>query len=744
MANYIAKIINRCNANCAFCADSKEIRTSDSPPFFELVKELEKQSKKYDSLIITGGEPLIHPKLLTYLKKAKKLGYRNIMISTNGLLLSYEGLTERLSRYIDMVQVSFQTTDAKAYDKITGIKNSLALVEKGMKNAAKYGITVFSNTCLHKLNYKDTPDIVRFAEQLSEYIQLSYMNPVGTSVVDGKSLLAVDYDTIMPYIRKAKGDFMIENIPICIAPDMIESISDIHKENKEYYTANKTKPKKCNGCKYYDICDGVWDEYLAQFGDSELRPAGFEDIVNNDLQLFKRAIGKKPNINNIYDTYSYFLMKDSDNTDQQEIRKYWIEFVQSIKEGRSPDLLSMYLSIPFCKSNCSYCVYPSIVCNNQEKISSYVDYLCEELKKNANIFKDIRFKSLYIGGGTPSILNLEQMDRLFSTVFSNYNFHDMAEKAIELNPRDVTEDMLTVIKKHGFNKVSFGVQSFSKKVLEINNRSYQSQESVKNAIELFKKSGIELLNVDIILGMKGDTVEEFLATLRKLIEYGAPLIFIYPMKTNRQYIKKHYTSRQEFEDKHYRFFVRVMEGLKEIIRGTDFAPSKSLDSISYVAPIVLSRPIKSRDYKFTYGHFLKIPYSIFSLGFYAYGRMSGVFDYIFQDRNRDDSMFLKDFSLEPKDYYYSRFWTEPEFDRVKFIVQEFYHNWEVSIKEYKELFGTDINEDFSYAVRALVHLGIIEFREDKMRFTESDEKKIYPYMLFFVGRDNVLKRQANK
>jgi len=108
------------------------------------------------------------------------------------------------------------------------------------------------------------------------------MNPVGSSIKDGKSVLAATYTELLPYVKTAfeKADEMgfnslfIENFPICTAEEFMGKISDLRKpeENKDYYNACKTKPEKCRKCSYFDVCDGAWEEYLKQSGDEEIKP----------------------------------------------------------------------------------------------------------------------------------------------------------------------------------------------------------------------------------------------------------------------------------------------------------------------------------------------------------------------------------------------------------------------------------------------------------------------------------------
>jgi hypothetical protein len=117
-------------------------------------------------------------------------------------------------------------------------------------------------------------------------------------------------------------------------------------------------------------------------------------------------------------------------------------------------------------------------------------------------------------------------------------------------------------------------------------------------------------------------------------------------------------------------------------------------------------------------------------------------DYRYHDKNYPNSMFLKKFSADPKDYVYSADVFRPHFEKVKFIVREFYRTWKISRPAYKKLYSTDILDDFPYATYALRIMGMIQVTDDVIKFAELDETELYPYMLFFVGRQDV-KRVLN-
>jgi len=153
----------------------------------------------------------------------------------------------------------------------------------------------------------------------------------------------------------------------------------------------------------------------------------------------------------------------------------------------------LYIHIPFCKSKCNYCSFNSYI-----NLLSLKDAYLNALKKTINLKKDIY--TLYIGGGTPSILEAEFYYELFKTL--KPYLKNTKEITIEVNP-DVSFQWLKRIKELGVNRISFGVQSFNDEKLKFLNRSHSSNDAIK-AIENAKKAGFENISIDLIYSCKGD------------------------------------------------------------------------------------------------------------------------------------------------------------------------------------------------------------------------------------------------
>ena len=168
----------------------------------------------------------------------------------------------------------------------------------------------------------------------------------------------------------------------------------------------------------------------------------------------------------------------------------------------------IYIHIPFCDCICSYCDFCKILYNNKY-IDNYLDNLEKEIR---NRYKNELIKSIYIGGGTPSSLSYQELERLFNIIKifkldSNYEF------TIECNVNNLDINKIKLFKDNGVNRVSLGVQSFNKEILTILNRSHTYKE-VYNVINNLKSNNINNINIDLIYG-----VNDNIDIVKKDIDY---------------------------------------------------------------------------------------------------------------------------------------------------------------------------------------------------------------------------------
>lgn len=192
----------------------------------------------------------------------------------------------------------------------------------------------------------------------------------------------------------------------------------------------------------------------------------------------------------------------------------------------------VYIHIPFCKSKCPYCDFYSYPKGDKEK-DEYVDALVDEIKTQRRVasFAPHSFKadSLYLGGGTPSVLSGEALFRIITAAREQFLTDENAEITVECNPNSDIEGILPHLKKAGVNRISLGMQSCVEKERRLLGRA-SDKERILQVIDLFRKNGIDNISLDIMLGIPCQTKESLQETLNFIKETGVPHVSAYILK----------------------------------------------------------------------------------------------------------------------------------------------------------------------------------------------------------------------
>lgn len=197
-----------------------------------------------------------------------------------------------------------------------------------------------------------------------------------------------------------------------------------------------------------------------------------------------------------------------------------MEHELEIRASSRPNSVSLYISIPFCPSRCSYCTFTSHSVEKAAKlVPQYVELLCGELKDIAVLIDEIglHLETVYMGGGTPTVLTAKQLDRVLSTVNESFDMTGVRELTVEAGrPDTITAEKLAVLKKNGVGRISINPQTMDDEVLAAIGRKHTA-EDVKNAFALAKTFGFDSINMDLISGLPGDNMEKFRKTIAEVI-----------------------------------------------------------------------------------------------------------------------------------------------------------------------------------------------------------------------------------
>ncbi len=209
------------------------------------------------------------------------------------------------------------------------------------------------------------------------------------------------------------------------------------------------------------------------------------------------------------------------------------ERIISLSENNS---YSLYVSIPFCPTRCSYCSFVShSIAQAKKLIPDYIRLLCKELEYISKIATDLGLKleTIYFGGGTPTSLDEESLAVLTDTVRKNFDVSSVREYTIEAGrPDTLNAEKLNIMKKAGVSRISINPQTFNAEVLENIGRKHSPEMTVK-AFEMARNAGFDNINMDFIAGLPGDTFESFRASIGKALELSPENITIHTLALKR-------------------------------------------------------------------------------------------------------------------------------------------------------------------------------------------------------------------
>lgn len=188
--------------------------------------------------------------------------------------------------------------------------------------------------------------------------------------------------------------------------------------------------------------------------------------------------------------------------------------------------LGIYIHIPFCKQKCFYCDFCSFA-NKNEMQGKYVETVINEIK-NITHKEKYTVTTIYLGGGTPSILNPNYIKNILQEIKSSFEILDDAEITIEINPGTVNEEKLKGYKEYGINRLSIGLQSANDKILKNIGRIHDYKQ-FEETFFYARKCGFKNINVDLMIGLPTQAIEDVKQTLEKIIQKNPEHISVYSL-----------------------------------------------------------------------------------------------------------------------------------------------------------------------------------------------------------------------
>jgi len=289
----------KCNNNCLFCinADKRSYKNKNTD---EVIKEIYKAKKENADIIeFIGGEATIRDDFLRIIKTAKNIGIKDIVIATNGRMFSnLEFAKKAVDNGLSAIIFSIHGHNAKAHDALTQSLGSFEQLVEGIKNLRSLGFdNINGNTTVVKQNYRHIPDIanlyVKYNVRNVEYI---FVDPCYGGAYNNFHKLVPKISLASKFMKKALDignkyeyhQWKVRYVPLCYFKDYLDQISEINERilfDTKHWAPDfidndvirgrtvyaRIKTKRCKGCKLYDICEGIWKEYIKHYGDKELK-----------------------------------------------------------------------------------------------------------------------------------------------------------------------------------------------------------------------------------------------------------------------------------------------------------------------------------------------------------------------------------------------------------------------------------------------------------------------------------------
>nr|MDD3720132.1 radical SAM protein [Candidatus Gracilibacteria bacterium] len=266
---------------------------------------------------------------------------------------------------------------------------------------------------------------------------------------------------------------------------------------------------------------------------------------------------------------------------KKEIYNSWETYLNDGLDNR----VGLYIHIPFCKTKCEFCHCNSYV-SNESEIKRYLDNLKEEILFFSSLFKNKTISSIYFGGGTPSVLNVIQLEDILKFIYDKFNFIDNVPFCFEAMPETLDFEKIDILSKYGVTRLSLGIQTLDEKVLKNINRIQNLENLLKNVNYIKKK--IKYINVDLVCGLEGETLNTFIKGLEIVLNISPDIIHIYrfnPSETTNFFkIGKIYTDENsKISELMYQYAIkRIYETGRVKLKNDDYGYDISARNISIV------------------------------------------------------------------------------------------------------------------------------------------------------------------
>ncbi len=736
------KLTNKCNNNCLKCRGDYSFNNEIC---FSIDKEALNSKEK---ILIPGREPAIDKNIYKVIAQIEKeTPEKSISLPTNGRVLLNPFFREYFLRKDNLtLSVCFFGQNKETQDFFTRVPGSFQQSVMGLeKLIVKKVKDIKIRIMITDFNFFDIENIFIFFRKKFKKISRYEFQFVMSNKEDnhhGKKIFFFEKVKIVQMLlfkiitNENDVEFDILDIPYCLLNRYFWPIISFEKKQNKYFN------DYCSACQFREKCSGLIYKnrennailnktFLSKnisMGDRKKRnKIGLLDFyaLVKDLLMMEKTVSAK---------YSFgalpYKIKENNNYSLIEIKDFWHKKISGLINP-DDEIFNLYIHFPFCNSRCTYCMHSSEDGHSLDKIEKYLSRLFKEIDFYKNEFKRVKLSNIYFGGGTPSLLTTSQIKKILNKIDNSFNFLEEGQKNFECNPDSITAHKISTLREGGFTRISLGVQSFDKRVLKFANRDYQEYSNIRKAIREAQKNNL-VINVDVMIGLYGDSVETVLDSMERLMILEPDTISLYPFLPSDLYLKKYFKIEiNEYYDllnKKIGIFFKKVKALSR--KYGYFVPSRIFLNEGYSATFCHIKKEKENEIKGRYFDSNK-PISILGVGSFSH---SNIVDFIKYENRLG---ILNNLNPERKSYFGIEYTKK---DKMRDYIFNYYSkNKKISRKRFKEIFHSDILEEFRDAFYFLKNQKAVKIEKDWIRFGIFSEEIMIVYALSFFSLDELLK-----
>ena len=395
---------------------------------------------------------------------------------------------------------------------------------------------------------------------------------------------------------------------------------------------------------------------------------------------------------------------------------------------------NVYLHVPFCKSICSFCNYERLRPSSPHMLQAWETRLFESVERLGAATDHLEFHSLYVGGGTPSVLPPDQLKRVFTRLREAFHWHPRASRHFEFDPAVMNRKKLEVLVNHGFSHFSFGIQTLRSDINAAHNRGPQNIEMVEKRFTEFHDQKLTRISCDFLAGLAGTRPEDILAEINTVVSRFRPIwVDVFMITPTAEYIDGHFDGSYPAFFEHLQpFQQQIPEGLDRIARAHNYDYQPGQGHHLNLQRRDVQKPKASNEVDFGYCQLVSEshrPLNLLGLGPSARSQIFGLAS--FQNRNPSND------PLVPGPPVYAGHRRSMATEAQAYLAHGLRDTDSIDRMEFQRIFGADVTEVLPVALRAWLNEQVACIEPKQVKLISQDRQNRTKQLLWMVPEEHL-------